>query len=41
MGLANVCEACQKNLHDACANHEACVCAMRGHPQLNVRPRDE
>ena len=34
MPLANVCEACRKNNHRACANAAACVCAFRGHPQI-------
>lgn len=33
MGLAMVCESCQKNRHEMCGNPEACVCAKRGHPE--------
>lgn len=36
MGLAMVCESCQKNRHENCGNPEACVCAKRGHPQMRT-----
>lgn len=32
-----VCESCQKNDHGKCMNTLACVCAMRGHPQIVER----
>lgn len=27
-----VCTACQDYLHGQCADEDACICAMRGHP---------
>jgi hypothetical protein len=32
--MVGVCEACQQNKHGACSNKEACVCAMREHPEI-------
>lgn len=32
--MVMVCEACQGNNHTRCANEQACVCALRGHPEI-------
>ncbi len=35
--MVGVCTACQQNKHEVCANEGACVCALRGHPEIQPR----